>query len=750
MSSADGDDPGPAVPKEASLTVVRAEKLPAGGDAVGEAEYYVDVEPAGGGAKKTTQTVGGTAPSWNETITVPGGGAVKFTVKEKDMLTADDFVGSAEFAGQSTGAHALPLRGKEGSDAGVLHITFGTENTNEQQPSQHPASAKAVEGPSDDLDRILIGVRGRALLIGINYVGQEGALQASIGAAHGLRQSLKAEGFHGMIRVLADDGSIDAMPLRKNIEEALDWLVDGVQPGDGLLLYYTGHVKREAGSVLLCPADHRDAGCISAGDTLARLSWRVPPGARLLWLMDCRGGGGIGDLPVRMLPSEDDDLAVADLTANVSDGRGEIIQISLIRGPEAPQVGPETTKPSEGTLATAFGVALQHLRGSAETPLDEAGRVFQRRVEHRFPGVLAPLLTGDGGYIGRDFAAWAEKPLTDLQAELTAFGISTTRAAPLQNIARQIFRDRPDCDTAAPPPLRILLLAIKEALDGSAGLIPVAEAARAFDADAPFLPASDEDDASLRQAEGLLLGGSPVRLSNSGGTPLLGSSLPALHGGVVSTPVAPEKGWTVHTGYISTGGEILGSPRLMTVEDALILASRYPECKGFSFRGEDPNPPAKVWVYFKDKWDIHGRGWTSYQRVTPEYRPEPQTASLPSSSVPRNAHHIDPWMRQRLVNFYQYYNPSKLPSVVPTLQEYQGFENVLFDALTQKYGPEPPDTMSAPLPPGWRLVESPRGDLFYKHADGRKQWERPVVESAFLTPTRSTPTCEYLPPLCSL
>ena len=33
--------------------------------------------------------------------------------------------------------------------------------------------------------------------------------------------------------------------------------------------------------------------------------------------------------------------------------------------------------------------------------------------------------------------------------------------------------------------------------------------------------------------------------------------------------------------------------------------------------------------------------------------------------------------------------------------------------------------MSQPLAEGWRLVESPQGDLFYKHADGRKQWERP-------------------------
>eukprot|EP01062_Namystynia_karyoxenos_P036499 TRINITY_DN2658_c0_g1_i2.p1 TRINITY_DN2658_c0_g1~~TRINITY_DN2658_c0_g1_i2.p1 ORF type:complete len:532 (+),score=183.37 TRINITY_DN2658_c0_g1_i2:79-1596(+) len=88
---------------------------------------------------------------------------------------------------------------------------------------------------------------------------------------------------------------------------------------------------------------------------------------------------------------------------------------------------------------------------------------------------------------------------------------------------------------------------------------------------------------------------------------------------------------------------------------------------------------------------------------------------------------VDPVARRRLMSFYQHYNPSKLPSVARCLREYRGHEEKLFEALVQKYGPEPPDQLAAALPHGWRLVEGPTGDCFYLHEDGRKQWERPAA-----------------------
>lgn len=89
---------------------------------------------------------------------------------------------------------------------------------------------------------------------------------------------------------------------------------------------------------------------------------------------------------------------------------------------------------------------------------------------------------------------------------------------------------------------------------------------------------------------------------------------------------------------------------------------------------------------------------------------------------------LDAVYRRRLLNFYQTYNPQKLPSVVSTLVQYRGHEDALFDALVRKYGAEPRDAMDDALPPGWKQVESSRGDVFYKSTDGKKQWERPQAQ----------------------
>lgn len=46
-------------------------------------------------------------------------------------------------------------------------------------------------------------------------------------------------------------------------------------------------------------------------------------------------------------------------------------------------------------------------------------------------------------------------------------------------------------------------------------------------------------------------------------------------------------------------------------------------------------------------------------------------------------------LHDRLVLFYEKYNPSKVPDAKTVLAKYQGKENALFTALVKKYGPEP-------------------------------------------------------------
>mmetsp|Transcript_17114 Transcript_17114/g.47444 ORF Transcript_17114/g.47444 Transcript_17114/m.47444 type:complete len:420 (-) Transcript_17114:192-1451(-) len=75
-------------------------------------------------------------------------------------------------------------------------------------------------------------------------------------------------------------------------------------------------------------------------------------------------------------------------------------------------------------------------------------------------------------------------------------------------------------------------------------------------------------------------------------------------------------------GFISSGQNILEES--VTVEEAKVKCGTLPACKGFTFEGAgaagQPKENETVHVYFKDKWDLWGTGWTSYRR-------EPQAGS---------------------------------------------------------------------------------------------------------------------------
>lgn len=75
----------------------------------------------------------------------------------------------------------------------------------------------------------------------------------------------------------------------------------------------------------------------------------------------------------------------------------------------------------------------------------------------------------------------------------------------------------------------------------------------------------------------------------------------------------------------------------------------------------------------------------------------------------------EPWTtEQRLTAFYEKYEPSKVDSVPTLLAKYAGKEDKLFQALTQKYGPEPEDPFYAVAAEGSstkrRGVSAKKGD----------------------------------------
>jgi hypothetical protein len=151
--------------------------------------------------------------------------------------------------------------------------------------------------------------RRKALLIGINYFGQEGELRGCINDVQNVSAFLVER--YGYKRedmvLLTDDQSNPVMhPTRSNIIRALHWLVKDAQPNDSLFLHYSGHggqVEDEDGDEddgydeCIYPVDHKDAGHI-VDDELHHIVVRpLKPGVRLTAIFDSCHSATCLDLP---------------------------------------------------------------------------------------------------------------------------------------------------------------------------------------------------------------------------------------------------------------------------------------------------------------------------------------------------------------------------------------------------------------------------------------------------------------------
>ncbi|ORZ39364.1 caspase domain-domain-containing protein [Catenaria anguillulae PL171] len=97
-------------------------------------------------------------------------------------------------------------------------------------------------------------------------------------------------------------------PTRKNIEAAMNWLVQGAQPGDSLFLHYSGQQEDEDGDEddgydeTILPLDFKSAGQITDDEMHAVLVKPLPEGVRLTCIFDSCHSGTALDLPIIYMP----------------------------------------------------------------------------------------------------------------------------------------------------------------------------------------------------------------------------------------------------------------------------------------------------------------------------------------------------------------------------------------------------------------------------------------------------------------
>lgn len=170
----------------------------------------------------------------------------------------------------------------------------------------------------------------RALLIGINYEGQQNCLSGCHNDVKNIQQYL--ERVHDFqesdMLVLMDDGMHHA-PTRKNILEAFDRLVTYSRPGDVVFVHYSGHgsqipvngksigiifgkvelrsfrfgsqhvlvLNKGGNEDTIIPVDFVVNGQIAASDILNKLVKPMRAGVNAGVLMDCCHSGTVLDLP---------------------------------------------------------------------------------------------------------------------------------------------------------------------------------------------------------------------------------------------------------------------------------------------------------------------------------------------------------------------------------------------------------------------------------------------------------------------
>ena len=156
-------------------------------------------------------------------------------------------------------------------------------------------------------------LRRKALIVGINYYGQRGQLNGCCNDSNCL-QHLFTTKFglqqQDIVRLTDDQhgkSNPAYLPTKQNILNGMRWLVSDVRPGDTLFFTYSGHGgsqragfnsdERDGMNETLCPLDHDRAGDIVDDEINHILVSPLPPGARLVAIIDACHSGTVMDLP---------------------------------------------------------------------------------------------------------------------------------------------------------------------------------------------------------------------------------------------------------------------------------------------------------------------------------------------------------------------------------------------------------------------------------------------------------------------
>jgi metacaspase-1 len=151
----------------------------------------------------------------------------------------------------------------------------------------------------------------RALMVGINYTGQQGQLSGCHNDVKNMLEYIKeVHGFKDENIVLMLDDGEHVEPTHDNMIAAYKKLVSECQPGDAVFCHYSGHGgklrdddgdEKDGYDETLVPVDYQTASQIRDDDLFSALIGPMPKGVVMTCVMDCCHSGTVLDLPYQFI-----------------------------------------------------------------------------------------------------------------------------------------------------------------------------------------------------------------------------------------------------------------------------------------------------------------------------------------------------------------------------------------------------------------------------------------------------------------
>ncbi|KAJ8754813.1 hypothetical protein K2173_012737 [Erythroxylum novogranatense] len=145
----------------------------------------------------------------------------------------------------------------------------------------------------------------RALLIGVSYKKLKYKLKGTINDVKNMRDML-IENFNfrlqNILVLTEDETDQELIPTKRNIQNSLEWLVEGCKAGDSLVFYFSGHglqqpdFNEDGFHETILPVDFMEEGMIIDNYINSTIVWPLTEGVTLHSIIDACHSGTMLDL----------------------------------------------------------------------------------------------------------------------------------------------------------------------------------------------------------------------------------------------------------------------------------------------------------------------------------------------------------------------------------------------------------------------------------------------------------------------